>query len=448
MVGQPFHQHFFAPGHPEVNPYLLSVLKELLAYDIDGIHLDYIRYPGGAFDYSTAVRKAFENQKGFDPQDFLDHPERIVPPDAEPFPIRVLQPHAHTERVWETTAIERTLDQAGLGHAFISESSERIAQLHAPGLLILASYYTVPPDMLSALEEFVVRGGTILWTDVPAAGLKASPALRRLTGLASAHWMGKARLRIEAAGDHPLGSHMVSKPFCTESLYDAASLGAQVIAKRADGTPAAFLNEIGKGRVIVLAFHLMKSTSPEVAGLARRIADWCEAEAGVAVRNPLAAKRAEWFTWRGEQVTQLVRDLSTAAKQKNPALAISSSGGPSPFEFFACYRDARRWLLEGINDEVYPMNYTEDPMELAEMLELQTASAPPGTVRRIFPGLQIYSARTKNGKREVTSQRAAIVEQQLQIVRQHGYEGFCLFAYNHLNNELIEVVKKFSVPVR
>ena len=154
LVGKPFDKNFISPGNPEVNPYLLSVMKDLLAYDIDGIHLDYIRYPGGAFDYSEAARKAFQADKGFDPQDFLGHPERIVPPDTEKFSVRVLHPNIDTDKVWETTAIERTLDQAGLGHAFITESPEQIAKLRVPGLLILSSYYDVPVTVVAALQQY------------------------------------------------------------------------------------------------------------------------------------------------------------------------------------------------------------------------------------------------------------------------------------------------------
>lgn len=444
IAGQPFEKNFISPANPEVNPYLLSVMKDLLAYDIDGIHLDYIRYPGGAFDYSEAARNAFKAEKGFDPQDFLDHPERIVLPELEKFPVRVLQPKIHSEKVWETTAIERTLDQAGLGHAFVSESPENIAKLRTPSLLIVSSYYEVPAKMVAALEGFVARGGNILWTDVPGKALANSPALQKLTGLASARWLGERRILLQPAGEHSLARALSRTPFRSDSVSEAKPKGARVIAKFDTGEPAVTVNQTGKGRVIVLAFHLMKSTSPEVVAIAKQIVEWCQSEAGVTAANPLAAKRAEWIAWRGDHVTQLVRDLSAAAKKKNPALVISSSGGPSPFEFYACYRDAHRWLAEGINDEVFPMNYTPDPAVLSEMLDLQAASAPAGTLNRIFPGLQIYATRTVDGKKRVEPQSAGAVEEQLRVVRQHGCRGFCLFSYEYLTDELINVARKFN----
>ena len=90
------------------------------------------------------------------------------------------------------------------------------------------------------------------------------------------------------------------------------------------------------------------------------------------------------------------------------------------------------------------MNYTPDPVVLSGVLELQTASAPSRKINRIFPGLQIYASRVVNGKKVVESIDAAIVEKELRVVQQHGYQGFCLFAYNTLSDEIIDVVRKFD----
>lgn len=45
-----FQRHYYLnPGHPETKEYLMSLIKEVVEnYDIDGIHLDYLRYPDGA----------------------------------------------------------------------------------------------------------------------------------------------------------------------------------------------------------------------------------------------------------------------------------------------------------------------------------------------------------------------------------------------------------------
>jgi uncharacterized lipoprotein YddW (UPF0748 family) len=445
FAGRPFQQNFLSPANPKVNPYLLAVMKDLLAYDIDGIHLDYIRYPCTAFDYSDTARSAFKAARGFDPEDLLDHVERIIPPAEESFPVRVLEPSAHLEDVSQTTAIERTLDQAGLGFGFVSESPERINQLRAPGLLIISSYTNVPPAMAEALENYVARGGNLLWTPVPSRVLTASPAIQKLTGITSATALGERRILLTPADDHPLAQALTREPFRDDSVFDTDPGSARVIARFASGQPAVLMNQIGKGRVVTLGFHLMKSKSPVVATLAREMVDWFKTDAGAGLADPLAAKRAEWIAWRDDRVTQLVRDLHTAAREKNPRLIITSSGGPSPFEFYACYRHASRWLREGLNEEVYPMDYTLNPIELSELLEVQSASAPPGAFGRIVPGIEIFAWHTsENGRRGLIPIDPAIVDQELQVVQQQGCPGFVLYSYACMTDDTIAVVRKFN----
>ena len=49
--------YWLNPGLPEVRKYLINVILEIAEnYNIDGIHLDYIRYPGSDFDDSDAYR--------------------------------------------------------------------------------------------------------------------------------------------------------------------------------------------------------------------------------------------------------------------------------------------------------------------------------------------------------------------------------------------------------
>lgn len=55
---------WFSPGFPEVRSRLAAVAADIARrYDIDGIHLDRIRYPGEAWSYDSASRREF----GMDP---------------------------------------------------------------------------------------------------------------------------------------------------------------------------------------------------------------------------------------------------------------------------------------------------------------------------------------------------------------------------------------------
>jgi len=51
---------FLSPVHPEAASYTVAVVENLVRrYPVDGVHFDYIRYPGPEFDYSLGALRAF-----------------------------------------------------------------------------------------------------------------------------------------------------------------------------------------------------------------------------------------------------------------------------------------------------------------------------------------------------------------------------------------------------
>ena len=61
---------YLSPNHPEVNEYLISVFKEVLDnYEIDGLHLDYIRFQNDIYGYNRKGRELFQEKYDFDPLD-------------------------------------------------------------------------------------------------------------------------------------------------------------------------------------------------------------------------------------------------------------------------------------------------------------------------------------------------------------------------------------------
>jgi uncharacterized lipoprotein YddW (UPF0748 family) len=56
---------FADPGHPEVRQRLVAVVRDLLgSYELDGVHLDYLRYPSPEFDYSRRSLERFREWAG------------------------------------------------------------------------------------------------------------------------------------------------------------------------------------------------------------------------------------------------------------------------------------------------------------------------------------------------------------------------------------------------
>ncbi|UCE18155.1 MAG: family 10 glycosylhydrolase [Gemmatimonadota bacterium] len=59
---------FLSPGHPDVQEWIPNVIGEIVSrYDIDGIHLDYVRYPNGETDFNPATRILFKERYAVDP---------------------------------------------------------------------------------------------------------------------------------------------------------------------------------------------------------------------------------------------------------------------------------------------------------------------------------------------------------------------------------------------
>lgn len=55
-------------AHPGVRQYFVNMVNEALEYDIDGIHLDYIRFPvNQRFSYDYATCEAFREEFGYSP---------------------------------------------------------------------------------------------------------------------------------------------------------------------------------------------------------------------------------------------------------------------------------------------------------------------------------------------------------------------------------------------
>jgi uncharacterized lipoprotein YddW (UPF0748 family) len=67
---------YLAPGNPDVKRHIRDIVREIVSrYPVDGIHLDYIRYPEPTVGFDVATRTQFEREFGVDPM-------RLEQPDS------------------------------------------------------------------------------------------------------------------------------------------------------------------------------------------------------------------------------------------------------------------------------------------------------------------------------------------------------------------------------
>ena len=66
------------PAIEGVKEHVREVFMEVVTnYDVDGVHFDYIRYPGRKFGYSREARDEFRKLTGYDPLDLVEKPETL-----------------------------------------------------------------------------------------------------------------------------------------------------------------------------------------------------------------------------------------------------------------------------------------------------------------------------------------------------------------------------------
>ncbi len=128
---------YVSPMLPGVQEEFLKILDDLLShYQVDGIHLDYIRYPNNRFDLHPDIVEGFRHRYALDPRDFLSDPERFAReyslPGYESFSLH-----------WRKYLMNGLSD-------FVRKIARRV-RAHSPHILVSAA---VKPDIARAHWEY------------------------------------------------------------------------------------------------------------------------------------------------------------------------------------------------------------------------------------------------------------------------------------------------------
>jgi uncharacterized lipoprotein YddW (UPF0748 family) len=125
---------FLDPANPEVRQYLMRLFEEIVTrYKVDGLQLDYIRYPfqdpaaGRIYGYGRAARQQFQQQYGVDPM-------RISPRDRTRW-------QQWTE--FRTTQI----------NSFVAEVSQMLRQRRSNLILSVAVFGYPEPERIQKLQQ-------------------------------------------------------------------------------------------------------------------------------------------------------------------------------------------------------------------------------------------------------------------------------------------------------
>lgn len=137
---------FFDPANPEVREYLLQIVDEIISnYDVDGLQLDYIRYPfqdPGAertYGYGLAARQQFYRLTGVDPIQLTPRVSRWLPPDEQ------AQKQALWDR-WNEFRIEQVT-------SFVAETSKLVRRKRPDILLSAAVFPMLEHERLQKIQQ-------------------------------------------------------------------------------------------------------------------------------------------------------------------------------------------------------------------------------------------------------------------------------------------------------
>lgn len=154
---------FLDPANPEVRGYLSSLINEIATnYNVDGIHLDYIRYPFQSptgkltYGYGAAAREKFQIQTGFDPMQ--------------------LNPYHPLWSTWTEFRIEQI-------DSFVAMISDELRQIR-PELILSTAVFPMPQrERLSKIQQSWEKWVKKEWIDllVPMTYARNTDSLNSLT---------------------------------------------------------------------------------------------------------------------------------------------------------------------------------------------------------------------------------------------------------------------------
>jgi uncharacterized lipoprotein YddW (UPF0748 family) len=174
-VPMPYHSgsRWMTPGHPGVRSRLAAVAADIArAYDVDGIHLDFIRYPDPTYSYDSASLAAFDSIQVLEPfLDFTEMRRRFVTWSVEETrdSLRVVAPDAElSAAVWGVYRNERGWAGVSTGFDTVLQDARAWDRLGLVDALAPMVYWTVSPVYGGRLDFAYLADEHALALEVPS----------------------------------------------------------------------------------------------------------------------------------------------------------------------------------------------------------------------------------------------------------------------------------------
>ena len=250
---------------PDVREFVTDLVKEVIKdYNVDGIHFDYLRYPGPEWGFDPYSVELFAKEYGFDLNElrYTDLPAfgrfesnpltdpasaQVLATFSNGIPAITLNQYGAGEVIlmnWKAherkTAIgseillrgfQRLLEEGGkvyllrsetnikeygvrglemvvdwlknLGWSPVEISETNIVDIPPESVLVIPAVYLISPDTAAQMMDFVSRGGGIIFIDGPTRSIHLAE-IQQITGMNGRSRYYNEDLLMVAVGEHPL----------------------------------------------------------------------------------------------------------------------------------------------------------------------------------------------------------------------------------------------------
>ena len=410
-------------GKPEVREFETNLMLEVLKrYDVDGLHFDYIRYPGHLLCFCEHCTNEFKQLYGYDIQKL----------SGERFPLALSMSANPLDKPTTAKVLVRVAD--GPPAIAINELGK--------GQVLLLNWHAEtdrPPAVNTLLKRFLEAGGIKVGSRIFLFIPELTIAKYGKESLArTSEWLLALGYKPEAIDEKRLVDLQPGQAvFFVTGYITPDDVAGQLVR----------FVEVG-GRVVVIDGPVLSigkpslqrlvgfsSTAPYFKGICTLIpvAESDLLPVGGEAISPEELERinSAWAKYRKDGVSELVKTVYEKAKAIKPNVAVSAAVFYRLASADAVFQDWSRWLREGFIDYVLPMAYVVDEKALLDAINEYKSIDPE--LKRIIPGLSLY-IRDEKG---VRSRPPELVLRQVEICKGAGAKGVNLFALTYLSDEII-----------
>lgn len=162
----------------------------------------------------------------------------------------------------------------------------------------------------------------------------------------------------------------------------------------------------------------------------------CRAEFAAQFGKPITeATEEDWIAWHRQAIGDIVRRVAEGVRATKPDALLSAAVFSTLRGSALQGQDPAGWANAGWLDLVIPMDYAMQTLQVRAneraWLEVIDDDA------RLATGLSLYQ-RTDTA---VNSRAPELMREQIELVRAMSIHGWCLFAYTHLSDEQVELLR-------